>query len=145
MESKHCIAIYNIAPVLKGHSLVLPKRHITSLMDFTVEELADFSLFSREVTKVLKSAFIGKSFDWSLQEGAEAGQSVDHVHLHIIVRKPNDLLSDENWYKKIKENDDTLLDSIHRHKLSNEEHLFYTDFIRQEIIRLEGQLLKKEE
>jgi bis(5'-adenosyl)-triphosphatase len=133
LESEYFRAVYNIAPILRGHSLVISKRHIESVLDFTKEEQAEYLSFSSEVTKLLLKTFKGKGFDWSVQEGKIAGQSIPHFHMHIVIRKPGDLQPEEDWYGKIVKNEEILLDSSSRKRLSDEEYLFYTDFIKSEI------------
>ncbi|MBK7029402.1 MAG: HIT family protein [Bacteroidales bacterium] len=133
LESDYFRAIYNIAPIIRGHSLVISRRHIESVLDFTKEEQSEFLVFAAEVTRLLLKTFRGEGFDWSVQEGKVAGQSVPHFHMHIVIRRPGDLQADEDWYGKIVENEDILLDSNSRKKLSDEEYQFYTDFIKSEI------------
>lgn len=91
-------AIYNLSPILPGHCLVLPERHATSLFDLNEEEISSFFSFARKVTAFVCEVFECDAYDWSLQEGNEAGQSIDHLHLHIIPRKPDDLEDSGDWY-----------------------------------------------
>lgn len=133
MHSANFLAIYNIAPILRGHSLVIPKRHISSLFELTDCELAEFFKFSKEVTELLMEAFKGEGFDWSIQEGTVAGQSVPHLHLHVVIRKANDMEVQDEWYHQVRENELAQLDSNSRPRLSAKEHLFYTDYLRNEL------------
>ncbi|MFH1119771.1 MAG: HIT family protein [Bacteroidota bacterium] len=98
----HFKAIYNLSPILPGHCLVIPSKHITSLFDLNEEEINTFFSFSRKVTAFLCEVYQCDAYDWSLQEGAEAGQSIAHLHLHIIPRKSGDLEEGENWYGKLR-------------------------------------------
>lgn len=135
MESEYFLAIYNISPILRGHSLVIPKKHIQSLFELSEKETNEFFTFSRSVTKVLIEAFKGEGYDWSIQEGKSAGQSVPHLHLHIVVRKPGDLKKDEEWYDKVRNSEREFLDTSGRTRLSDEEYLFYTDYLKHEAKR----------
>jgi bis(5'-adenosyl)-triphosphatase len=132
MHSDNFLAIYNIAPILRGHSLVIPKRHVISLFELSEAESTEFFMFSKEVTELLMEAFKGEGFDWSIQEGIVAGQSVLHLHLHIVIRKPNDMKEQVEWYHKVKENELAQLDSNSRPRLSDNEYLFYSDYLRNE-------------
>jgi bis(5'-adenosyl)-triphosphatase len=96
------IAIYNLSPILPGHSLVMPMKHVTSLFELNEEEISAFFSFARKVTAFLCGIYKCDAYDWSLQEGEEAGQSIKHLHLHIIPRKPDDMTTDEDWYGKLK-------------------------------------------
>lgn len=91
-------AVYNLSPILPGHSLVIPVKHVTSLFDLKEEEISNFFFFARKITAFLCEVFKSDAYDWSLQEGTEAGQSIDHLHLHIIPRKPDDLGENGEWY-----------------------------------------------
>jgi len=94
-------AVYNLSPILPGHSLVIPMKHVTSLFDLNEEEISAFFSFARKVTAFLCEVYESDAYDWSLQEGTEAGQSIEHLHLHIIPRKPGDLPDGEDWYGKL--------------------------------------------
>jgi bis(5'-adenosyl)-triphosphatase len=133
MQSGNFLAIYNIAPIIRGHSLVISRKHVGSLFELSDIELAEFTLFSKEVTELLLGAFKGEGFDWSIQEGISAGQSVPHLHLHVVIRKPGDLKGESEWYMKIKDNETHILDSSSRSRLKDEEYQFYTDYLKNEL------------
>ncbi len=105
-SAEEFLAIYNISPILPGHSLVMPVKHAKSLFDLNEDEISGFFTFARKVTAFLCDVYNCEAYDWSLQEGMEAGQSVDHLHLHIIPRKPGDLNKDEDWYGKLQQSID---------------------------------------
>lgn len=121
LESRAFMAVYNIAPILPGHSLVMPKEHITSLFDLSDEELYEFVKFSRKAIRILSKAFNTDGFNWTLQEREEAGQSVAHMHIHIIPRIPGDLSHPGEWYPKLKNNIEDIIDSDKRVKLKPDE------------------------
>jgi bis(5'-adenosyl)-triphosphatase len=120
-ESSKMMAVYNIAPILPGHSMVVPKRHVESVFGLNDEELAELFRFSREITHLLMNVFDSDGFDWSLQESEAAGQSVNHLHLHIIPRKDGDLNRPGDWYALLEKQRHTMIDSPGRKKLSPEE------------------------
>jgi bis(5'-adenosyl)-triphosphatase len=96
-EGPNFVAAYNIAPVVPGHSLVVTRRHVASLLDFNKDELADLSFFALATTKLVLAYFDYTGFDWSVQDSEEAGQTILHFHLHIIPRRPNDLPESVDW------------------------------------------------
>lgn len=102
-ETKDFIAIYNIAPILPGHCMVIPRSHYESVLEIPTDKYTDMMLFARKLTQRLLTIYDVSGFDWSLQEGLEAGQSVPHVHLHIIPRITNDLQSPGAWYSKLQQ------------------------------------------
>src|SRR5215213_134953 len=67
-ESENFIAIYNLAPILPGHSLIVPKRYVVSLMELTDDESAEMIIFSRKVVRILMQVFDADGFNWTIQE-----------------------------------------------------------------------------
>lgn len=131
IESSFCrssrfSAFYNIAPILPGHSLIIPNKHYESLFELSDDELSEMMLFARKVTSVLKTVFSCDGFDWTIQDGVSAGQTVPHLHLHVVPRKLLDMPKSNEWYSKISENEKQLLDSHHRLKLSDDEYISIT-------------------
>jgi bis(5'-adenosyl)-triphosphatase len=122
-ESKTFRAIYNIAPILPGHTLIIPKFHKSSLFDFSNEELSELMLFSKEIVSLLQMCFECEGFNLTLQEKEEAGQTIDHFHWHVIPRQPDDLENPGDWYPELKKSKEELIDSTERPKLSRREML----------------------
>ncbi len=114
------LAIYNIAPVLPGHSLIIPEKHITSLLDLNQEEMLEFFSTARATLQILMKAFHTDAFDWSVQEKPEAGQTIEHLHLHIVPRLKNDLKQPGEWYPLVQQNDTEIIDSLNRQRMSRE-------------------------
>ena len=119
--SENFLAIYNLAPILPGHSLIIPKWHVLSLMELTEQELCEMMVFSRYVIRVLIKAFGSTAFNWTIQEGIEAGQTVPHLHLHLVPRKEKDLPQPGDWYPLLEQSETDLMDSDLRPKLSLDE------------------------
>lgn len=126
-ESEQFLALYNRAPILPGHSMVVPKRHIESMLEYEAEGLREFFLFAQKVTKTLLKAFESDAFDWSYQEKEAAGQSVPHLHMHIIPRKIGDLENPGKWYEKLQQQQFPALD--------NQDRLILDDESLQQIIQ----------
>ena len=120
-------ALYNIAPVLPGHSLIIPNKHYTSLSELSDNELGDMIIFARKITTVLKAVFNCNGFDWTIQDGISAGQTISHLHLHIIPRKPLDIAEGDEWYSKIPGNENQMLDSMQRERLNVPEYIAITE------------------
>jgi bis(5'-adenosyl)-triphosphatase len=108
------MAIYNIAPVLPGHSLVIPKAHLTGILELSDKQLFDFFDTARMALRILMKAFNTDAFDWSIQEKPEAGQTIEHLHLHIVPRLKGDLPRPGEWYPLIHLNDEEIIDSGNR-------------------------------
>ena len=100
-SSPSFLALYNIAPILPGHSLIIPRMHIKSLRSLSNEQISELFLFARQITDVLLAYYKAGAFDWSIQDNEAAGQTIPHLHLHIIVRHPADLNAPGDWYPLI--------------------------------------------
>jgi bis(5'-adenosyl)-triphosphatase len=124
------LAIYNIAPVLPGHALVIPRSHKTSILMLSDKELCEFFITARKTLQILLKAFETDSFDWSIQEKPEAGQTIEHLHLHIVPRLKNDLPSPGQWYPLVHKNNGEIIDSKSRVRLSPEKLQRIVDKLR---------------
>jgi bis(5'-adenosyl)-triphosphatase len=120
MSNGNYMALYNIAPVLPGHSLIIPRKHISSLLSLNENELSDFFETARFTLRILMKAFSTDAFDMALQEKPEAGQTIEHLHLHLVPRLKNDLKHPGDWYPMVSGNDDSIIDSMNRPHLNDE-------------------------
>lgn len=91
------LALYNIRPVFVGHLLVLPTGHISRFTDIPMDDAAEFLQFQQDVILALKRVYGTESFNTLLQEGEYSGQSIQHLHLHVIPRTKGDLPDDVDW------------------------------------------------
>jgi bis(5'-adenosyl)-triphosphatase len=79
-------AFVNIRPLLPGHVLVSPIRPVERLSGLTDAEAADLLLTVKRVGRMLERFYHASALTIPLQDGIDAGQSVPHVHFHIIPR-----------------------------------------------------------
>lgn len=101
LESERFRAMVNIAPILPGHSLIIPRRHVESLLALSDDEIAEMVRLSRQAIAVLMREYRADGFDWTIQESEPAGQSVPHLHLHLIPRLRGDLPDPGDWYQRL--------------------------------------------
>jgi bis(5'-adenosyl)-triphosphatase len=86
--------------------LVLPRRVVPRLADLNPEEVTDLFLSVQHVGKVIEKAYNAQSLTISIQDGKEAGQSVAHVHVHLLPRKATDYEGDNDQiYPALEENE----------------------------------------
>ena len=77
-------------PVSKGHTLIIPKRHVGSWFDTSADErIALFALLD-QVKMILDHELKPDSFNIGINDGAAAGQTVPHLHIHLIPRYKGD-------------------------------------------------------
>lgn len=67
LESSRFRVIYNIAPILPGHSLVIPKTHVDSFLNLTEDELLEFVRLGRNAVRLLLSAFQVLGFNLTIK------------------------------------------------------------------------------
>ena len=68
-----------------------PRRIIPRLADLTETEVADLFITVQQVARMIERVYKGTSLNVAMQDGVDAGQSVPHVHTHIIPRGKTDL------------------------------------------------------
>lgn len=95
-------ALVNLRPILPGHGLVVPARHVERLMELEPDEAAVLARVARSISGRLMRVFRASGIDWTLQDGAEAGQTVMHLHLHLIPRWPRDFPEPGDWYPALR-------------------------------------------
>jgi ATP adenylyltransferase len=79
--------ILNLFPYNNGHLMVVPARHIASLVDATPDELCEIMELTRRSEIALREAFDPQGLNMGLNLGKAAGAGVlDHLHLHIVPR-----------------------------------------------------------
>ena len=82
------IAFVNLRPIVPGHVLVTTQRIVPLVEDLTEEEYLDMWLLVRRVQTILKVAYpTTTAFNIAVQDGTDAGQSIPHVHVHILPRR----------------------------------------------------------
>ncbi|OAL35093.1 hypothetical protein AYO20_05570 [Fonsecaea nubica] len=88
--SRLSYGLVNLKPLLPGHILICPVRCVPRLTQLTAPETADLFNTVRLVTLTLQRVYHATSFNVAVQDGVDAGQSVPHVHVHVIPRQRGD-------------------------------------------------------
>ncbi|KAL8707886.1 MAG: hypothetical protein Q9220_007170 [cf. Caloplaca sp. 1 TL-2023] len=87
----HSFALVNIKPLLPGHVLVSPRRAAPRLSDLNHAEVIDLFITVQQVGRMVERVYGASSLNIAIQDGPAAGQSVPHLHTHIIPRQNADL------------------------------------------------------
>ena len=85
-EDEHVYAFMDIMPLTKGHTLLIPKTHCPDLFEMPEEVAANLYKAAPKVAKAIKLAFNPVGMNTVNNNGAAAGQTVFHYHLHLIPR-----------------------------------------------------------
>ncbi len=84
-----------------GHVLVSPLRVVRRFQELTPAEVSDLWLTAQRVGAVIEPFFGADSLTLAIQDGASAGQTVQHVHIHILPRKKGDFEKNDEVYDAI--------------------------------------------
>lgn len=102
VENEMALAFFDKFPVNEGHVLIIPKRHLANIFDATMEEIINIWKLLSEVTEELNKRFQPDGFNIGVNVGAAAGQTVFHLHVHIIPRYHGDVRDPRGGIRKIK-------------------------------------------
>ncbi|KAH8556721.1 HIT-like domain-containing protein [Umbelopsis sp. PMI_123] len=100
-KSKFCIGLVNLKPITPGHVMVIPRRIVTRFADMTSDEATDMILSAQKIGNVIEKEYDGTSLTLVMQDGPQAGQTVPHVHIHIIPRKAGDWANNDDVYDEL--------------------------------------------
>ncbi|SCZ92483.1 BZ3500_MvSof-1268-A1-R1_Chr5-2g07901 [Microbotryum saponariae] len=94
-QSSLSLALVNLKPLVPGRFrfadvLVIPKRVVPRFGELTADETTDLFLSVQQVARVIEKEYKAQSMNIAVQDGALAGQSVPHVHVHLIPRRKDD-------------------------------------------------------
>ncbi len=89
-EDEDCIAILDINPAAPGHTLVIPKKHYQDLFEMDEAMAGKLMMVAQEIGKRQMERLGAPGVNLVQNNGASAGQTVLHFHLHVIPRYEND-------------------------------------------------------
>ena len=87
-EDEHCVAFRDINPGAPTHVLLVPRKAIPKLTDATAADQALLGHLLLTANKVAAQLGVGEAFRLAINNGTGAGQSVFHLHLHILGGRP---------------------------------------------------------
>ena len=90
-ERATAVAFPDAHPLTLGHTLVVPRRHLTGLSLFEPDELTDLWLLGTNLCRDLRREHGASAFNLGVNLGRAAGQTIEHVHLHVIPRYEGDV------------------------------------------------------
>ena len=90
-ETEFALLIQDDFPVSPGHCLIVPKRHISTYFEATERENQDFYYLTKQAKKTIEAIHQVDGYNIGCNNGICAGQSVFHLHIHIIPRYTGDV------------------------------------------------------
>jgi len=100
-RTKSFFAVSDRFPVNVGHTLLIPDRHVCRLRDLSGEEFADF----KRILEIVQDGLLGRGaegFNIGINEGEVAGQTIGHLHIHVIPRYKGDVESPRGGIRNLK-------------------------------------------
>lgn len=93
-EDDDYLAILDIRPIVRGHTLVIPKKHTVDLTDAPADTVAGMVRIGQRIAKAARASELeADGNNIVINDGRAAFQSVFHIHLHVAPRKSGDKLS----------------------------------------------------
>lgn len=90
-EGRLILALWDNFPVTPGHALIVPRRHIPTWFDATPEEQQELSAAIETARAAILARHQPDGFNIGMNLGPAAGQTVGHLHLHVIPRYAGDV------------------------------------------------------
>lgn len=117
-ENRLAYAFVNLKPLLPGHVLVAPKRAVERFTELTDEEVGAMWRLAKRVGQKLEAHYQANALTLAIQDGADAGQTVSHVHIHIMPRKPGDFENNDDIYDAMDEQERDMAQALKAEKLN---------------------------
>lgn len=89
-SNRHAFAIYDRFPLSKGHTIIISRRHAASFFELTIEEQQGVLELLNIARDRLQTDFSPDGFNIGINDGEAAGQTILHLHLHLIPRYQGD-------------------------------------------------------
>lgn len=85
-ENDHVLAFLDIHPCVKGHAVVIPKTHAQTLADMSDEQAAQWMVGVKAAAAKVQQVLQPDGYNIGMNHGRAAGNSIDHLHMHILPR-----------------------------------------------------------
>jgi diadenosine tetraphosphate (Ap4A) HIT family hydrolase len=100
LENELAFAFFDKYPVQKGHLLIVPRRHVETYFDAAAEEIASIHLLIRQGKELLDENYHPDGYNIGVNVGYYGGQTVMHLHFHLIPRYKGDVSDPKGGIRK---------------------------------------------
>jgi len=104
-RTKYSFATVNKKPVVNGHVLVSPLRRLERFSQLNPNEIDDLFLSTQIISSKIEEIYRGQSLTIAIQDGPFAGQTIQHVHVHILPRRDGDFQENDSIYDRLSHHD----------------------------------------
>jgi len=102
LENEYAIAIYDKYPVNEGHMLIIPRRHYASYFQATEAEIMALNRLLTEARDHLDTNYNPAGYNIGVNINEAAGQTIMHLHIHLIPRYHGDIEDPRGGIRKLK-------------------------------------------
>ena len=89
-SSPYGLVIRDGYPISPGHTLIIPRRHIGSFFELELDEQTDLLGLLRRAKAAVENEFKPQGYNIGINDGPTAGQTIPHLHIHLIPRYQGD-------------------------------------------------------
>jgi histidine triad (HIT) family protein len=89
-EDEDVLAFMDIGPIVKGHTLVVPKKHVDPITEIPLDLLQKVMVVVQRIARAQMKALKADGLNVTQANGRAAGQVVPHLHFHVIPRFDTD-------------------------------------------------------
>ena len=93
LDDEHCLGFMDLMPQSPGHTLIIPREPAENIFDLSSEALGQLISTTQRVARAVKAAFDPPGMMIVQLNGVDAGQTVFHIHFHVIPRYPGEGLT----------------------------------------------------
>jgi len=90
-EDDLCFIVLNLYPYNPAHLMIVTQRHITKFLDLTKEELLHITRAIQGIQLLLNDLYNPKGYNIGINQGRNAGGTIEHLHFHLIPRYGSEL------------------------------------------------------
>lgn len=101
-ENDLAFAIYDNYPVNEGHMLIIPKRHFDNFFDAAPDEISAIYSLLHECKKIVDEKYKPTGYNVGVNIGYDGGQTIMHLHIHLIPRYKGDVDNPRGGIRKLK-------------------------------------------
>lgn len=102
LENEYAIAIYDKYPVNEGHMLIISRRHFKNYFEATKEEVVALNNLLKEAREYLDTNYNPEGYNIGVNINEAAGQTIMHLHIHLIPRYKGDIDDPRGGVRKLK-------------------------------------------
>lgn len=106
LDEPACVAFLDVRPIFAGHTLVVPRDHVETLVDLPDASIAPLFACAKRVARAVELGLGAKGSFVGINN--RVSQSVPHLHVHVVPRRPKDGLRGFFWPRTKYASDDEL-------------------------------------